>query len=149
MNALQRRNPEIASKTLGEDRAAGSLERMGSERLGTVKLTGLRTFGFHGVLASERATGQDFVVDLEIEFEMPCTDSVADTVDYGKLALVVGAVVAGEPVDLIETLASRIAAKVLEDDRIRRTTVTVHKPQAPIQTQFDDVAVTISRSNHV
>lgn len=122
---------------------------METQRSGTIKLAGLRSRGFHGVLAAERVSGQDFVVDLEIEFDMPRTDDVSDTVDYGQLALKVVAVVGGEPVDLIETLAARIAAQVLEDSRIRRITVTVHKPQAPIRAQFDDVAVTISRSNLV
>lgn len=112
-------------------------------------LSGLRARGFHGVFESERESGQEFVVDLEIEIDMPSTDSISDTVDYGKLAHSVVMVIAGDPVDLIETLAARIASRVLEDSRIRRTRVTVHKPHAPIDVEFDDVAVTISRSNRV
>ncbi len=101
------------------------------------------------MFASERSEGQEFIVDLEVDTDMPERDEIADTVDYGELATKVVAVVTGEPVDLIETLAEKIASQILVDDRIRAVRVTVHKPSAPIATQFDDVAVTISRSLHV
>ena len=55
-------------------------------------------------------------------------------------------VVAGEPVNLLETLAQRIADAVLADERIFAAVVTVHKPSAPIPLSFDDVSVTIRRS---
>jgi dihydroneopterin aldolase/2-amino-4-hydroxy-6-hydroxymethyldihydropteridine diphosphokinase len=57
----------------------------------------------------------------------------------------VAAIVAGDPVDLLETLADRIASAVLRDDRVLAVTVTVHKPQAPIAIAFDDVSVTLIR----
>ena len=74
------------------------------------------------------------------------SDEVADTVHYGELAERVAAVVAGEPVNLIETLAERIADVALGDRRVQQVTVTVHKPQAPIALTFDDVAVTVHRT---
>jgi 7,8-dihydroneopterin aldolase/epimerase/oxygenase len=55
-------------------------------------------------------------------------------------------VVEGEPVNLIETLAERLAVVCLADPRVRAATVTVHKPQAPIPLAFEDVSVTIRRS---
>lgn len=114
-----------------------------------ITLTGLRIFGFHGVYDDEKRDGQDFVVDLRLDLDTrpaAASDDVADTVHYGELAASVGAVVAGEPVDLLETLAQRIADVALADERVARVEVTVHKPQAPIALQFDDVSVTISRS---
>lgn len=122
---------------------------MGVERQGTISLRGLRARGYHGVFAHERTEGQEFVVDLEIDATMPEQDSIDDTVDYGVLAGKVVAIITGEPVDLIETLSERIASEILADERIGTVRVTVHKPSAPIAEQFDDVAVTISRSNHV
>ena len=83
-----------------------------------------------------------------LDLKMPVTDDIAETVHYGQLAGSVVAIISGQPVNLIETLAERIAAEVLTDRRIRCVSVTVHKPQAPIDAQFDDVSVTISRSNH-
>ncbi len=96
----------------------------------------------------ERREGQDFVIDVGLDVDtVPAatSDDVADTVDYGVVAQQVAVIVAGEPVRLIETLASRIAAACLADVRVSSVTVTVHKPQAPIPLTFDDAAVTIVR----
>lgn len=114
-----------------------------------ITLSGLRVFGYHGVYDDEKRDGQDFVVDLRLDLDTrpaASSDDVADTVHYGELAASVAAVVAGDPVDLLETLAQRIADVALADDRVARVEVTVHKPQAPIALQFDDVSVTIARS---
>jgi dihydroneopterin aldolase len=113
-----------------------------------IVLRGLRGHGFHGVYDEERATGQPFVVDLELVLDLrpaAASDDVTDTVHYGELAQGVVAVVEGEPVALLETLAQRVADLCLADPRVVETTVTVHKPQAPVPVGFDDVAVTIVR----
>ena len=73
------------------------------------------------------------------------SDDVADTVHYGELADRLAAVIAGEPVNLIETLADRLVTVCLADSRVQAATVTVHKPQAPIPHEFADVAVTLRR----
>jgi dihydroneopterin aldolase len=111
-------------------------------------LTGLRVRGHHGVLAAERREGQDFLVDAVLEVDTVAasrSDDVRDTVHYGELADSLAAVVAGEPVNLIETLAHRLADACLADPRVGRATVTVHKPQAPIPLDFADVAVCVTR----
>lgn len=116
--------------------------------LDEIRLEGLRVFGRHGVFAHERENGQDFVIDLTLHVEATraaATDDVADTVHYGEVADAVAAIVAGDPVDLIETLAQRIADRVLRFDGVQAVRVTVHKPQAPIAQQFTDVSVTITR----
>ena len=64
---------------------------------------------------------------------------------YGELAERIVAHVEGDPVDLLETLAQRIADDVLADERVLLVTVTVHKPHAPITVPFADVSVTIRR----
>jgi 7,8-dihydroneopterin aldolase/epimerase/oxygenase len=114
-----------------------------------ITLTGLRIFGRHGVYAHEREDGQEFVVDLTLYLptaEAAASDDVSDTVHYGELAERVAAVVGGEPVALLETLAQRIADAVLEDERVQTIAVTVHKPQAPVTVPFADVSVTIRRA---
>ncbi|MEV4755747.1 dihydroneopterin aldolase [Micromonospora sp. NPDC049559] len=113
-----------------------------------IALTGLRAFGRHGVYDFERRDGQDFVVDVVLELDLgPAarTDDVADTVHYGELAERLVAIVSGEPVNLIETLADRLASACLADPRVAAATVTVHKPRAPIPHEFADVAVTVTR----
>ena len=81
-----------------------------------ITLTGLRVFGRHGVYDEERRVGQYFVVDFTLLLDTRRaaeTDDVADTVHYGEAAEQVADIVAGEPVDLIETLAARIADALL------------------------------------
>lgn len=114
-----------------------------------IALTGLRVFGRHGVYDEERRVGQDFVIDLVLGLDTrpaAASDDVADTVHYGELAEQVARIVAGDPVDLLETLADRIARRVLSDARVDTVRVTVHKPDAPIPLTFADVAVTIERA---
>jgi 7,8-dihydroneopterin aldolase/epimerase/oxygenase len=114
-----------------------------------IELRGLRARGSHGVLAFERAQGQDFLVDAVLELDLgpaAASDEVADTVHYGELAERLVTVVTGEPVNLIETLAARLVAVCLEDPRVGAATVTVHKPQAPIPHAFTDVSVTLRRA---
>ncbi|MGL5824638.1 MAG: dihydroneopterin aldolase, partial [Nocardioides sp.] len=73
------------------------------------------------------------------------SDDLADTTDYGALVAAVTAAVERDPVDLIETLAQRIADTCLADPGVEWAEVTVHKPQAPIEATFADVALTIRR----
>ena len=114
-----------------------------------IRLSGLRVRGRHGVYDFEREAGQDFVIDVELALDLaPAagSDDVADTVHYGELAGRLAEIVAGEPVNLIETLAQRLVTACLADDRVAAATVTVHKPQAPIPHEFADIAVTLRRS---
>jgi dihydroneopterin aldolase len=113
-----------------------------------ISLTGLRVWGRHGVLPEERRDGQDFVVDVALTVDTraaAASDDLADTVDYAGIADRLAAVVAGEPLNLIETLAARLADVCLQDDRVISVEVTVHKPAAPIPHAFSDVAVTVVR----
>jgi dihydroneopterin aldolase len=113
-----------------------------------ITLTGLRVRGHHGVLPDERRDGQDFVVDVLLHLDLRAagaSDDLARTVHYGELAQALAAVVAGEPVDLLETLAQRLAEVCLADTRVERVEVTVHKPQAPLGLEFADVSVTLVR----
>jgi dihydroneopterin aldolase len=115
-----------------------------------IELTGLKVRGHHGVFDFERANGQDFVIDVVLELDLApaaASDDVTDTVHYGELAEALVAIVAGKPVNLIETLADRLVTACLADTRVAAATVTVHKPQAPIPHDFADVAVTLRRAN--
>jgi len=114
----------------------------------TISLTGIRVFAHHGVLAEEKAAGQDFLVDVTLTVDLgsaAVSDDLAGTVDYGKLAEAIHDRVANERWNLIERVAGRVADLILEDDRVKEAEVTVHKPSAPIAVPFEDVAVTIRR----
>ena len=97
----------------------------------------------------ERRDGQEFVVDVVLHVDTRAAasaDDLARTVDYGSLAQDIHDAVARDPVDLIETLAARIAALCLAREGVRTVEVTVHKPQAPVPVAFSDVSVSIVRS---
>lgn len=114
-----------------------------------IELRGLRVRGHHGVFPHERRSGQDFVVDIVVGLDLApaaASDDLVDTLDYGALAQRAAAIVGGEPCDLIETVAARIADDVLTDERVRSVEVVLHKPQAPIPLDFADVAVVAVRT---
>jgi dihydroneopterin aldolase len=116
--------------------------------LDRIALTGLVVRGFHGVFEHERRQGQDFAVDVVLHLDTrpaAATDDLTRTVHYGELAVGLADVVRGDPVDLIETLAARLAERALADPRVVAADVTVHKPSAPIPETFADVAVAVRR----
>ena len=109
-------------------------------------ITGIECFGHHGVFDHERRDGQVFLVDLTLGVDTraaAASDDLQDTVDYGSLVGRVKTAVESDPVDLIETLARRISVVALSDRRVEWVRVTVHKPDAPIEATFEDVALTI------
>lgn len=110
----------------------------------TVRIEGVRGHGAHGVLPEEKRRAQPFVVDVEMEVE-PAADSIECTVSYADVAADALAVVEGESADLVETLAARIAERVLARGALRAA-VTVHKPEAPVGVPFSDVSVTVRRN---
>ena len=118
------------------------------EGLDVVSVRGITARGFHGVFEHERREGQTFVVDIGLAVDTraaAAADDLALTVDYGALAARDVAVVEGEPVDLVETLAQRIADSVLAVDGVAAVEVAVHKPEAPVGVPFQDVVVTLVR----
>ncbi|PZQ90375.1 MAG: dihydroneopterin aldolase [Leifsonia xyli] len=113
-----------------------------------IVLTGLRALGYHGVLPEERAEGQLFIIDVRLRLSLApaaAGDDLAATVDYGTFASRVVQAVESDPVDLIETVAERVARLALEYPQVSFVEVTVHKPNAPIAVPFADVAVTVRR----
>ncbi len=111
----------------------------------TIKITGIKGFGYHGVLPHERENGQDFEVDVEIGTNFSnavASDDLERTLNYALIADIVFAEITGPPVNLIETLADQIAQKIIQLPLVESVAVTVHKPYAPIEVPFKDVSVT-------
>ncbi|MDO5732050.1 dihydroneopterin aldolase [Corynebacterium sphenisci] len=114
-----------------------------------IELRGLRARGFHGVFEHERREGQDFSCDITLWLDLAAAaadDDLERTVDYGAVAGLAHGVLAGEPRNLIETVAAEIADRLIADPRLHAVEVAVHKPQAPIPHDFEDVAVVARRS---
>jgi dihydroneopterin aldolase len=118
------------------------------EQLDRIAVRGLTAIGHHGVFEFEKREGQTFVVDVVLGVDTRAaatTDDLARTVDYSAVAADVIALIEGEPVDLIETLAQQVADTCLARDGVEAVEVTVHKPEAPVGVAFGDVTVTITR----
>jgi 7,8-dihydroneopterin aldolase/epimerase/oxygenase len=113
-----------------------------------IALRGVRAHAHHGVYAFERERGQMFRVDAVLELDTRAAavgDDLEKTVNYAELAQQLYAVLVGEPVSLLETLAQRLADVCLANPLVDAVEITVHKPQAELGVPFDDVTVTIRR----
>jgi 7,8-dihydroneopterin aldolase/epimerase/oxygenase len=113
-----------------------------------IVIEGIEVWAQHGVLLHERALGQRFVIDVALEVDLaPAigSDLLEDTVDYGTLAADIHALVADDPVELVESLAGRVAERCLEDERVQACQVAVHKPSAPLTVPVREVRVEIRR----
>ncbi|MCW3765641.1 dihydroneopterin aldolase [Paenarthrobacter ureafaciens] len=113
-----------------------------------ITLTGVTAVGHHGVFDFERREGQPFVVDavLYTDFTKAAeTDDLQFTAHYGEVAGLITRHIEGEPLNLIEGLAVRIAEDILANYGVSAVDVTVHKPKAPIEVPFGDVAVSVHR----
>lgn len=110
-----------------------------------ITLKGLRAQGTHGVLDHEKVEPQEFVVDVDLWLETSeaaRSDDLAQTVSYAEVADVVVDIIEGEHANLIETLANRMVTRLAEFP-VEGLQVTVHKPNAPIEHQFEDVSITV------
>lgn len=106
--------------------------------------------GHTGCFDFEKQNGQTFIVSLDIfadRIKGCYTDELSDTIDYSRIYEITGKIVNDDKGNLIECLAQKISDAVLEsDDRIAKVTVTVSKPEAPIDGTFDTMEITIERS---
>jgi dihydroneopterin aldolase len=109
---------------------------------------GLRFMGCHGVLPGEKTEPQVFIIDLELFLDLRPAgreDSLELTVDYSQVYEAVKKIVEQNSFNLIEALADNIASNILDDFPVQSAGVTVYKPQAPVEGQFDYFAVSIQR----
>lgn len=113
-----------------------------------ITLSGLEVFAHHGVFDFEREKGQRFLIDAEVQVDLRAAaagDDLLRTVHYGELAEAIVAAVESDPVDLIETVAERVAEVALRFPAVAEVRATIHKPDAPIDAVFSDVSVTVVR----
>jgi dihydroneopterin aldolase len=113
-----------------------------------ISIVGLEAYAHHGVYAVEREQGQLFRVDAVLELDTApaaAGDHLDRTVNYAEVAQGLHAVLSGEPVDLLETLAQRLADVCLANPLVDAVEVTVHKPDADLGVPFHDVTVAIRR----
>ncbi|MFZ7102832.1 MAG: dihydroneopterin aldolase [Peptococcaceae bacterium] len=109
-------------------------------------------YGYHGVLPEESTLGQRFYIDAELFLDLKeagRTDDVRNTVSYADVLDLIREIATGQRFKLIEALAEKIAAGVLEKyTLIKEIKITVRKPQAPVRGIFDYFAVEIRRTRN-
>jgi len=113
---------------------------------GRLILSGVTAFGYHGNNPAERKLGQTFTADLEVVLDTEraaASDSIHDTVSYPRLEEAVRKILEGEPANLLETVAERIADAILKQPVVLQVTVRVSKrPPLP---NLEEFAVEITR----
>lgn len=83
-----------------------------------IEVHGVEFHGYHGVPPAERRVGNRFRVDLAFELDLrPAgeNDDLTRSVDYAAAAARVVEIGTGPSVQLIETLAERMAAALLAE----------------------------------
>ena len=113
-----------------------------------ITVRGITAHAHHGVYDWERERGQTFSVDVVLELDTRAAaagDDLQRTVNYAELAQGLHGILTGEPVDLLETLAQRMADACLANALVDAVEITVHKPDAELGVPFDDVTVAIRR----
>jgi dihydroneopterin aldolase len=114
----------------------------------TLSVHGIDAYGFHGVAPEERGLGQRFRVDLDLQLDLqPAgqSDRLADTLSYVDVVARTQAIIGGQSCQLIEAVAERLTAGILQFPMVRSVRVRLHKPHIPVSTFSGDVSVAIVR----
>lgn len=109
---------------------------------------GMTFKGCHGVLPIEQIQPQTFIVDADLFLDTSragCSDDLKDTVSYAEVFFQIKTIVEQEKFQLLEALAEKIAQVLLQQFPVREVEITVYKPDAPVEGQFDYFAVAIKR----
>lgn len=112
--------------------------------MATIRLHNMTFYGYHGVSKAERETGRRFEVDCELEIDIARaarSDKLADTKNYTRVYAVVEEIVGRNRFNLLETVATRIATKLLADFKPKRVVVRVRKRIPPIPGNLDYIEV--------
>jgi dihydroneopterin aldolase len=112
-------------------------------------LSGIEFYAFGGVSAPEREVGQRYRVNVELLADLSVaarTDSIADTVHYGRVHDIVVATARERPFNLLEYAANRIAHRLLEVFPVIRVTVELQKLLPPIEGVVSYAAVQVTRA---
>ncbi len=117
----------------------------------TIQVEGINVYGTHGVYDQEKMNGQNFKIDLLIElkknilnFENYKSESFENTINYENLVNEVINVSDNNSFDLIETFAYEILNSLRKYSNISKATVTIHKPNSPLNELVEDISVTAS-----
>lgn len=115
----------------------------------SIRVSGIRAYGYVGYLPEERVLGQWFEVDLTLWVDLaPAgkSDDIADTLDYREAIAIVKEQITTAKFDLVEKLVSAIADKILALEKVEQVRVELSKPAAPIPEFGGRITLDITRS---
>ena len=114
-----------------------------------ITIKNLKLFAFHGVNPEEKENGQNFYLDVDYYANIikACkSDDLNDTVSYAKVVKVIREAFTKEKFNLIEKAAQTVADAIFENfESIYKVEITLKKPEAPVNADFEYMAVTITR----
>lgn len=114
----------------------------------TIRLTNMIFYAHHGYYEAERELGQKFEVDIELQYDLrqaATGDDLALTLDYTAVYGIAKRIFENYKFKLIETVAERIAAEILELEHVPAVLIRVRKPHAPLNGLLDHVEIEIHR----
>ncbi len=113
-----------------------------------IEIKGLHVFANHGVLDFEKKDGQEFIVDAKLYCDLckpAFDDSINSSTNYAAVCETINDYMKSTTFDLIEKVAYELTKEILITyPLVDEVDITLHKPNAPIQLEFDDVMVNIS-----
>jgi len=120
--------------------------------MGKINIKNLEVFAKHGLFPEEKTLGQTFLISAALYVDLRSagkTDDLAKTIDYGEICSSVKAFVEGCTFSLIETVAERLAEKLLiENPALQKIWLELKKPSVPIAMHLETVSVEMERSRH-
>lgn len=114
-----------------------------------IEVTGIRSYGYTGLLPEERTLGQWFEVDLTLWLDLQISgksDDIKDTVDYRHTIDIVKHILKTAKFALVEKLAEVIAENILKSTSISQVRVKLSKPSPPIPDFGGRITIDITRS---
>ena len=117
-----------------------------------IVIENLQIYAHHGVYQEENEKGQNFYVNARMETETRQAGILDDldlSTNYGEVCMFINSYVKEHTFRLIETVAERTAeAVLLRFPLIRKITLEVRKPEAPVPLPFESISVKITRGWH-
>ena len=113
-----------------------------------IRLKNMIFYAHHGYYEAGGELGQKFEVDMEIRCdfaEAAASDDLKKTIDYRKIYRLAKDIFENTKFKLIETVAERIAIKILELPGIQNVLIRVRKPHVPLNGLLDYVEIEIFR----
>jgi len=114
-----------------------------------IVLAGMVFLARHGVNDREKVEEQRFEVDVELELDTRAAaarDDLTKTVDYRAVYELTRQVIEETTLELVESLAEAVAAKILAgNDMVEAVVVRVRKPDVDLGGPIDSAGVEIRR----